>query len=194
MSKLERLIADLCPDGVEYVAIGDLCDIQTGSQLNKDTLKDMGKYPVYNGGIYPSGFHDDSNAEANTIAISQGGASAGFVNWVDVPFYAGAHCYVVKNVSQKVLTRYLYFLVKNEQDHIQNAKHGAGIPGLNSKAIKNLQIPLPPLSEQERIVTILDRFDALVNDITTGLPAEIAARRKQHEYYRDKLLTFKERQ
>ncbi|NLL90394.1 MAG: restriction endonuclease subunit S, partial [Dehalococcoidales bacterium] len=54
-------------------------------------------------------------------------------------------------------------------------------------------IPVPPLAEQERIVAILDRFDSLVNDITTGLPAEIAARRKQYEYYRDKLLTFREK-
>ncbi len=54
-------------------------------------------------------------------------------------------------------------------------------------------IPIPSLEEQERIVAILDKFDALVNDISQGLPAEIEARRKQYEYYRDKLLTFKEK-
>jgi type I restriction enzyme S subunit len=109
MTKLERLIGELCPNGVEYVSVDDLCSISTGSQLNKETLKDEGEYPVYNGGIYPSGYHDAYNAEANTIAISQGGASAGFVNWVDVPFFAGAHCYTIKNVSDKILNRYLYF-------------------------------------------------------------------------------------
>ncbi|MDD2624518.1 MAG: restriction endonuclease subunit S, partial [Candidatus Riflebacteria bacterium] len=101
MSKLEELIAELCPNGVEYVSVGELCSIQTGSQLNRETLKDVGEYPVYNGGINPSGYHDDFNTEANTIAISQGGASAGFVNWVDVPFFAGAHCYTIKNVSKQ---------------------------------------------------------------------------------------------
>ena len=63
---------------------------------------------------------------------------------------------------------------------------------LSSKKIRTFKIPVPPLEEQERIVAILDKFDALVNDISSGLPAEIEARRKQYEYYRDKLLTFPE--
>ena len=58
--------------------------------------------------------------------------------------------------------------------------------------LEKIELPVPPLSEQQRIVDILDRFDALCNDITSGLPAEIEARKKQYEYYRDKLLTFKE--
>ena len=67
-----------------------------------------------------------------------------------------------------------------------------GVPALNRKELKELPIPLPPLAEQERIVSILDKFDALVNDISIGLPAEIEARQKQYEYYREKLLSFKE--
>ena len=59
-------------------------------------------------------------------------------------------------------------------------------------AIKEIEIPLPPIEEQERIVKILDRFDKLCNDISEGLPAEIEARQKQYEYYRDKLLSFDE--
>ena len=69
---------------------------------------------------------------------------------------------------------------------------GAAQPKLNQKNLNRIEIPLPPLSEQNRIVSILDRFDTLCNDITTGLPAEIEARKKQYEYYRDKLLTFPE--
>ncbi|MFW2582994.1 restriction endonuclease subunit S [Corynebacterium amycolatum] len=68
----------------------------------------------------------------------------------------------------------------------------AGQPQFNANAIKRVTIPVPPLEEQQRIVNILDKFDALVNDLTSGLPAEIEARRKQYEYYRDQLLTFKE--
>ena len=69
---------------------------------------------------------------------------------------------------------------------------GGAQPKLNQKNLNKIDIPIPPLSEQQRIVDILDRFDALCNDITSGLPAEIEARKKQYEYYRDKLLTFKE--
>jgi len=188
MSKLDELIAELCPDGVEYMPVGELCSIQTGSQINKENFKNVGEYPVYNGGINPSGYHDDFNTEANTIAISQGGASAGFVNWVDVPFFAGAHCYTIKNVSKLILNRYLYFYLKNKQDDIQNSKHGAGIPGLNSRAIKNLRIPVPPLPVQQEIVRILDNF----TELTTQLTAELKARKKQYEYYRDWLLSQEE--
>ena len=68
------------------------------------------------------------------------------------------------------------------------------MPRGNKEKIMQFPIPLPPLSEQQRIVSILDKFDALVNDISIGLPAEIEARRKQYEYYRDKLLTFKRKE
>ena len=67
----------------------------------------------------------------------------------------------------------------------------AAQPKLTQDNLNKIPIPIPPLTEQERIVAILDKFDALVNDISVGLPAELNARRKQYEYYRDKLLTFK---
>ena len=63
---------------------------------------------------------------------------------------------------------------------------------LTMENIRKFLVPIPPLEEQERVVAILDRFDALCNDLTSGLPAEIEARQKQYEYYRDKLLSFKE--
>lgn len=69
---------------------------------------------------------------------------------------------------------------------------GGTVKSVPMAEMKNLKIPVPPLEEQKRIVEILDRFDKLCNDLTEGLPAEIEARKKQYEYYRDKLLTFKE--
>ena len=83
--------------------------------------------------------------------------------------------------------------MKTQYQNLRLISSGDGTRGgLNLKMIKNYLVPVPPLEEQHRIVSILDRFDALCNDLTSGLPAEIEARRKQYEYYRDKRLSFKE--
>ena len=74
--------------------------------------------------------------------------------------------------------------------NLSRLAHGAGQPLITARQLKKLIIPIPPLEMQAKIVSILDRFDALCHDLTQGLPAEIAARKKQYEYYRDKLLTF----
>lgn len=73
----------------------------------------------------------------------------------------------------------------------QKASFGGAVQNLKADIVKEIQIPILSLEEQQRIVDILDRFDKLCNDISEGLPAEIEARQKQYEYYRDKLLTFK---
>lgn len=82
MSRLDELIAELCPNGVKTVSLGTVCEITKGVQFNKSNMKDEGKYPVINGGINPSGYIEQYNQDENTITISQGGASAGFVNWI----------------------------------------------------------------------------------------------------------------
>lgn len=82
--------------------------------------------------------------------------------------------------------------LQSKQNHIHSMKKGSGVPHVRVKEFESFEIPIPPLEEQERIVAILDKFDALVNDLSSGLPAEIKARRQQYEHYRDRLLTFKE--
>lgn len=91
--------------------------------------------------------------------------------------------------------RYLYFVLSSDSffNYDNSRAKGAKMPRGNKEAVMNYQFSLPSLSEQKRIVSILDRFDALCNDITSGLPAEIEARQKQYEYYRDKLLNFQKR-
>ena len=186
-SKIEKMVAELCPNGVEFKALGKLASIETGAQLNKTAMAEIGDYPVLNGGINPSGFYHEYNTEENTIAISQGGASAGYVNFVAKKFWAGAHCFVVKPISSEVKNRYLYFLLKNGQEILQNAKLGAGIPGLNKKELQNFKIPVPPIAIQEEIVKILDSF----TELDAELDAELEARKKQYEHYRDDLLSIK---
>ena len=88
-----------------------------------------------------------------------------------------------------LLNKYLYYYYALKPWVVSN---GGTIARLYNDNISKTKIPVPSLAEQERIVAILDRFDSLCNDISSGLPAEIEARRKQYEYYRDKLLTFKE--
>ncbi len=93
-----------------------------------------------------------------------------------------------------MLTRFLmYYLYSNSaKDQFVPKISKGSVPHLKVKDLQDVKIPVPSLAKQERIVSILDRFDKLCNDISEGLPAEIAARQKQYEYYRDKLLTFKE--
>lgn len=94
-----------------------------------------------------------------------------------------------------LLPRYLFYVLSSDKFFNYDMQHskGAKMPRGNKDAVMNYPIPIPPLEEQQRIVSILDRFDKLCNDISEGLPAEINARQKQYEYYRDKLLTFKEK-
>ena len=91
----------------------------------------------------------------------------------------------------KALYKYVFYCVCNSYEDLISKKQGAR-GDLNSSIVKGLEIYLPSLEEQKQIVHILDNFNNLVNDINDGLPAEIEARQKQYEYYRNKLLTFKE--
>jgi type I restriction enzyme, S subunit len=188
-NKINKLINELCPDGVEFKELGKISEINTGTQLNRTKLSEIGEYPVLNGGINPSGYYNDYNTIENTIAVSQGGASAGYVNFVKTKFWAGAHCFVIKPFNLDVNNKFIFYILKNAQDILQNAKLGAGIPGLNKKELQNFKIPIPPLPIQEEIVRILDTFI----ELETELETELEARNKQYEYYREKLLTFKEK-
>lgn len=182
MSRLDELIQQYCPNGVAYVALETVCLISKGIQFNKKDMHDEGTYPVINGGINPSGYIEQYNQEEKTITISQGGASAGFVNWLDTKFWAGAHCYVLKPTNN-VLNRYLFHFVKSKEYKLQECQYGAGIPALAKSTVASLEIPVPPLPVQEEIVRILDNF----TELTVELTAEFAARKKQYEYYRDEL-------
>lgn len=186
MGKINDMIQRLCPDGVEYKKLGELIEIYTGEQFNKVDMDSEGEYPIMNGGIAPSGYSSKYNEEGNTISISQGGESAGYVNWNNSRFWLGAHCYAVHPINNSISNRYLYFFLKSKESYIQSKKHGAGIPGLNKKEIQKLEIPIPPFEIQNEIVKVLDNFTALAAE----QEAEQEARRQQYEFYRDRLTGF----
>ncbi|WP_041752804.1 restriction endonuclease subunit S [Brachyspira pilosicoli] len=185
MSTLKELLKKYCPDGVEYKTLEDVCIIYTGEQLNRKNMIKEG-YPVINGGIQASGYTNNFNEYEETITISQGGASAGFVNFMLEKFWAGAHCYIIKPNTDKLINKYLFFVLKNIEIHIMELKNGAGIPGINKNKITKIKIPLLPIEVQKEIVRILDTFTKY-QDL---LNRELELRKKQYEYYRDKLLTF----
>ena len=188
MTKIEELLAELCPNGVVWKELGEVCVVNKGKQLNKTLLTDDGRYPAYNGGKTYSGRTSDYNVEENTIIISQGGASAGFVNFVTTKFWANAHCYYLLPDLKLVDNRYLYHFLKMKQSYLMDFQHGAGIPALKSDKITKMVLPLPPLEIQQEIVALLDKF----TDYVTELTAELTDRQKQYSFYRDKLLSFED--
>ena len=190
MTKIEELLAELCPNGVVWKELGEVCVVNKGKQLNKTLLTDDGRYPAYNGGKTYSGRTSDYNVEENTIIISQGGASAGFVNFVTTKFWANAHCYYLLPDLKLVDNRYLYHFLKMKQSYLMDFQHGAGIPALKSDKITKMVLPLPPLEIQQEIVALLDKFTDYVTELTAELTAELTLRQKQYNYFRDYLLNF----
>lgn len=184
MSKIDELIRKMCPSGIEYEDLGKVCKIEKGKQLNKEQLSEDGLYPVMNGGINPSGYWNEYNFEENKITISQGGASAGYINFLKTKFWAGAHCYVVKICNEFMNYKFIYHFLKEKQKHLLSSQVGAGIPSISLKEINALRIPMPPLEVQEEIVRILDKFGVLEAE----LEAELEARKSQYEFWRGKLL------
>jgi type I restriction enzyme S subunit len=128
----------------------------------------------------------------NCVIVAISGASAGRCGINKIPLTTNQHCLNIEVDKTIALYRYVYYSICAKQEELLSKKEGAR-GDLNASRILSLQIQLPSIEEQQRIVNILDRFDKLCNDISEGLPAEIDARKKQYEYYRDKLLTFNEK-
>ena len=98
---------------------------------------------------------------------------------------------VRKSLSDKIVVKFLYYYMFIVGEWCKNNTNVSGFASVDMSKFKKLLIPIPSISEQQRIVAILDKFETLVNDLSQGLPAEIAAVQEQYEYYRNKLLTFK---
>ena len=168
-----------------------LCDVSKAFRGEYITKKDsrQGSVPVILGGQEPAYYIDKANHEGEIVVIARSGASAGFVSYWNQPIFV-TDGFGYRGVNGLIMTKYLYHALKSIEFDLNSMKRGAGVPHISGEALGEVLIPLPSLEEQKRIVGILDRFDVLCNDIATGLPAEIEARRKQYEYYREKLLSF----
>lgn len=171
--------------------LSEFANMFRGEYITKKSARN-GNIPVILGGQEPAYYIDKSNHKGEVIVIARSGASAGFVSYWNEPiFITDGFGYEAKN--DFVIPKYLYYILKNKELDLNNMKRGAGVPHISGEALGQLLFPVLSLEEQKRIISILDRFDILCNDLSIGLPAEIEARQKQCEYYRDKLLTFKEK-
>ncbi|MEE3450415.1 MAG: restriction endonuclease subunit S [Acutalibacteraceae bacterium] len=184
MSKLDEMIAELCPDGVEYKKLSEIATVSRGVRVVREQLKTNGKIPVYQNSLKPLGYHDKANVTANTAFVIGAGA-AGEIGFSDVDFWAADDCYYFE-CSKELNNRYLYFILMKNQPFLVSKVRKASIPRLSRTFIDNLVIPVPPLEIQAEIVKILDNF----TELTAELTAELEARKKQYEYYRDYLLNF----
>lgn len=163
--------------------------------MSKDYLSEnAGDFPVYssqtaNGGVF--GKIKSYDYDFESITWTTDGANAGSVFYHnDEKFSITNVCGLLQVKVEDVSTRFLYYALQLFAKPYVN--EGMGNPKLMSNVMATVKVPVPSTKEQSRIVAILDKFDALTNDISEGIPAEITARHKQYEYYRNKLLTFRE--
>ena len=184
---LEKLL-----DGAEvkWKPLGKVTDIKTGQSVSKNIIaQNPGIYPVINSGREPLGFINVWNTENDPIGITTRGAGVGSITWQEGKYFRGNLNYSVTIKSEYELNvRFLYHILLHFQKEIHNLCSFTGIPALNASELKKLEIPIPPLPIQTKIVKILDALTALTSELTS----ELTLRRKQYEYYREKLLSEEE--
>lgn len=176
---------------VQWKTLGEIAKIERGIRVVRSQLEQTGKYPVYQNALMPMGYYNQKNREANNTFMICAGA-AGQIGYSTTDFWAADDCYTFKCIKN-LDNRFLFHILKNNQHLIDSKVRKASIPRISRESLKDIKIAVPDLETQKRIVDVLDNFEKICNDLNIGLPAEIEARQKQYEYYRDKLLTFKEK-
>ena len=193
MSKLDKLILELCPDGVERKKVGDLCNISRGVVISKQYIEEnKGDYPVYSSQTE----NDGELGKINTFRYSgeyltwtTDGANAGSVFYRNGKFNITNVCGLLEKKNSELNLKFLYYVLTMEAS--RHVNRGMGNPKLMSNVMSNINVPIPPSSVQDEIVRILDKFSESTTELITELTAELAARKKQYEFYRDELLSVK---
>ena len=189
MSKLNELIAELCPNGVEYEALEKCCVIldKKRKPITK-SARTNGEYPYY-GANGIQDYVDNYIFDGTYVLVGEDGSvitkrGTPVVTWATGKIWVNNHAHIIEEISG-VSLRYLYHFLQTVD--VTPLIHG-NIPKLTGKDFKNIPIPVPPLPVQEEIVRILDSFTSLTAELQTKLQAELQARQKQYEYYRNQLL------
>lgn len=192
MSKLEELIEQYCPDGVEWKHLEEFCEIKTGKGITKKDSNENGTYPIISGGVTPMGYYHIFNREGRTVTISRVGANAGLVSFIDKRFYLNDKCFSIIP-SNGTNTKFLYYILSAREADIKGMQSEGGVPTINTQKVGSIKIPVPPLPVQEEIVRMLDAFTELQAERQAELQAELQKRLQQYNYYRDFLLSFEGR-
>lgn len=135
-----------------------IASIEKGQQINGMSLAKTGKYYYLNGGIAPSGYIDDYNTSEETISISEGGNSCGFVSYNIQKFWSGGHCYTLKIITEQCRSKYLFFYLKYKEKDIMQLRVGSGLPNIQKKSLENFNVKLPNYKKQcfvERVFEVV---------------------------------------
>ena len=180
---LEKLL-----DGaeVEWKPLSLVTEMQRGKTITAKSANE-GKIPVISGGQKPAYYHSESNRDGKTITVAGSGAYAGYIMYWEEPIFV-SDAFSIKTDESLLQIKYVYHFLLQNQQKIHAMKKGSGVPHVYPKDIGTLMIPIPPLSVQTKIVKILDALTALTSELTS----ELILRRKQYEYYREKLLSEEE--
>ena len=164
LKKLKCAIAERLfnvTDG-DSVPLTKVCTILKGKQINGEFLSEKGKYYVMNGGTEPSGYYDKSNAPADTISISEGGNSCGYIQYNREAFWSGGHCYTLNNITHNVCKLYLYHYLKSQESSIMKLRIGTGLPNIQKKDLEKFCVLLPSKAKQENISTFLTAIESKI--------------------------------
>ena len=176
---------------VEWKKLGEVCEIKTGKNINKQIIENnKGYYPVINSGREPLGYYNQYNTEDDPIGITSRGAGVGSITYQEGKYFRGNLNYSATIKNKNYLNiKFLYHLLLENQESIKKLATFQGIPALNGSELKKLEIPIPSLEIQEKIVKILDKFTNYVMELQLELQLELQSRTNQYTYYRDKLLS-----
>ena len=173
---------------IEWKTLGEITEVRRGRRLVKSQLAESGKYAVFQNSMTPLGYYHENNVQADTTFIISAG-SAGEIGYSEIDFWAADDVYYFVT-PENLQSKFLYYFLLTQQTKITGQVRRSSVPRLSKTSFEKMPIPVPSIEEQARIVAILDKFDALTNSLTEGLPREIALRQQQYAYYRDLLLSF----
>ena len=166
------------------VKLKNICDISKGEQLGRLEMTETGVYPVINGGISKSGLTDSYNREKDTITISEGGNSCGFVAFMKERFWCGGHCYALSNLQTNL--HFLFQILKSKESDIMKLRVGSGLPNIQKSSLDAFSLHIPTdISEQKAIANILSKADEEI----TLLTRKLSALKSQKKGLMQKLLT-----